>query len=161
MEYNYDVEQDMVKLREFTNYLKTLRDQPGAVMPALQRAQNDYGFIPEAIVDIIALDLGIHSSEIYGVATFYSQFRFEPKGEIDIAVCTGTACYVKGANEILAELTNLLGIKNGETSEDGKYSIEGIRCIGACGLAPVVTVNGDIYGNVTAKDIDKILKNYK
>ncbi|HHX70258.1 MAG: NADH-quinone oxidoreductase subunit NuoE [Miniphocaeibacter sp.] len=161
MDYNYDIEQDMGKLREYIDYLRIIKDEPGAVMPALQRAQQDYGFIPEAIVDIIALELGIHTSEIYGVATFYSQFRFEPKGEIDIAVCTGTACYVKGANDILTELTNLLGIKNGETSKDGKYSIEGIRCIGACGLAPVIKVNGDIYGNVSSKDIDKILKKYK
>lgn len=161
MDYNYDIEQDMGKLRGYIDYLRIIKDEPGAVMPALQRAQQDYGFIPEAIVDIIALELGIHTSEIYGVATFYSQFRFEPKGEIDIAVCTGTACYVKGANDILTELTNLLGIKNGETSKDGKYSIEGIRCIGACGLAPVIKVNGDIYGNVSSKDIDKILKKYR
>ncbi|QQK08441.1 complex I 24 kDa subunit family protein [Miniphocaeibacter halophilus] len=161
MDYNYDIEQDMDKLRDYIDYLRIIKNEPGAVMPALQRAQQDYGFIPEAIVDIIALELGIHTSEIYGVATFYSQFRFEPKGEIDIAVCTGTACYVKGANDILTELTNLLGIKNGETSKDGKYSIEGIRCIGACGLAPVIKVNGDIYGNVSSKDIDKILKKYR
>lgn len=161
MDYNYIVEEDMDKLREFTNFLKDIKEQPGAVMPALQKAQNDYGFIPETIVDIIALELGVHSSEIYGVATFYSQFRFEPKGEIDISVCIGTACYVKGANDILTELTNLLDIKDGETSRDGKYSIEGVRCIGACGLAPVIKINGDIYGNVKAKDISNILKNYK
>lgn len=161
MNYNYDVEQDMPKLRKFTNYLKEIKNTPGAVMPALQKAQQEYGFIPDAIVDIIALELEVHSSEIYGVATFYSQFRFKPKGEIDIAVCTGTACYVKGANDIITELTNLLGIKNGETSEDGKYSMEGIRCIGACGLAPVVKINGDIYGHITPKDIDKILKKYR
>lgn len=161
MNYNYDVEQDMPKLRKFINYLKEIKNIPGAVMPALQMAQQEYGFIPDAIVDIIALELEVHSSEIYGVATFYSQFRFKPKGEIDIAVCTGTACYVKGANDIITELTNLLGIKNGETSEDGKYSMEGIRCIGACGLAPVVKINGDIYGHITPKDIDKILKKYR
>lgn len=113
MNYNYDVEQDMPKLRKFINYLKEIKNIPGAVMPALQMAQQEYGFIPDAIVDIIT------------------------------------------------ELTNLLGIKNGETSEDGKYSMEGIRCIGACGLAPVVKINGDIYGHITPKDIDKILKKYR
>ncbi|WP_100066101.1 NADH-quinone oxidoreductase subunit NuoE [Miniphocaeibacter massiliensis] len=161
MEYNYDIEKDMPKLREFTNYLKTIKNDQGAIMPALQKAQQEYGFIPEAIVDIIALELEVHSSEIFGVATFYSQFRFIPKGEMDISVCTGTACYVKGANDILVELTNQLGIKSGETSEDGEYSIEGVRCIGACGLAPVMVINGEVYGKVKSSDIEKILKEHR
>ncbi|MBQ8911988.1 MAG: NAD(P)H-dependent oxidoreductase subunit E, partial [Clostridia bacterium] len=104
--------------------------------------------------------MDIPMEEVYGVSTFYSQFALNPKGEIAVAVCLGTACYVKGSGEILEKIAETLGVPSGSTSSDGKYSLEATRCIGACGLAPVLTVNGEVYGRLTAKDVPTILAKY-
>ena len=120
----------------------------GAVMPVLQKAQDIYGYLPSV-------------EEVYGVATFYSQFSLYPKGEYNVAVCLGTACYVKGSGDVMAKLKQVLGINEGEITPDGKFSIEATRCIGCCGLAPVLTVNGEVYGKVTVAQVEGIINKYK
>ena len=137
------------------------KDDKGAVMPVLQEAQEIYGYLPVEVQEIIARETGAPVEEIYGIATFYSQFSLNPKGEVAIAVCLGTACYVKGAQKLIDRLTEVLGIQPGECTPDGKFSLEACRCIGACGLAPVLTVNDEVYGRLTEKDIDGIIAKYK
>ncbi|MBQ8236522.1 MAG: NAD(P)H-dependent oxidoreductase subunit E, partial [Clostridia bacterium] len=132
----------------------------GALMPVLQHAQEIYGYLPIEVQKIIALNMDISMEEVYGVTTFYSQFALNPKGNIAIAVCLGTACYVKGSGEILDKITEVLGVPAGSTSSDGVYSLEATRCIGACGLAPVLTINGEVYGRLTAKEVPEILKKH-
>lgn len=129
------------KYQEFLNFLEANKNKKGAIMPILQKAQEIFSYIPEEVVDLMALRMGVHSSEIYGVASFYSQFSFIPKGEHEIFICLGTACYVKGSDKILAELEKELGIKVGETTPDGKISLAEARCIGECGVAPVVSID--------------------
>ncbi len=134
---------------------------PGKTMPILQEAQEIYGYLPIEVQKIIADKTGIPLEEIFGIVSFYAQFKLNPDGEIAIAVCLGTACYVKGSGEIIEEFSKQLGLPVGSTSADGKYSIEATRCIGACGLAPVLTVNGDVYGRLTKADVAGILAKYK
>ena len=134
---------------------------PGAVMPVLQEAQDIYGYLPIEVQKIVADGLGMPLEEVYGVATFYSQFALSPKGEYAISVCLGTACYVKGAAKILETLSEQLGIGAEECTEDGKFSLSACRCIGACGLAPVMTINDEVYGRLETKDVEGILKQYK
>jgi len=134
---------------------------PGATMPVMQEAQEIYGYLPIEVQKIIADGMGISLEEVYGIASFYSQFKLNPNGEVAIAVCLGTACYVKGSGDIIARIEEKLGIKSGETSPDGKFSLEATRCIGACGLAPVFTINDDVYGRITADDVPGILAKYQ
>ena len=134
---------------------------PGKTMPILQEAQEIYGYLPIEVQTIIAEKTGIPLEEIFGIVSFYAQFKLNPDGEISIAVCLGTACYVKGSGDIIEEFSKQLDLPVGSTSPDGKYSIEATRCIGACGLAPVLTVNGDVYGRLTKKDVADILAKYK
>ena len=141
--------------------IEELRDTPGALMPILQKAQDIYGYLPVEVQRMVALKLGVSVEEVYGVSTFYSQFALNPKGSVAIAVCLGTACYVKGSGEILDRICEVLGMPAGATSSDGKYSIEATRCIGACGLAPVLTINNEVYGRLTKADVDGILEKYK
>ena len=133
----------------------------GALMPVLQKAQSIYGYLPIEVQKMIADGMNVSLAEVYGVVTFYSQFTLNPKGEVEIAVCMGTACYVKGSQEILERISENIGVKSGETSVDGKYSLEGTRCIGACGLAPVMTINEDVYGRLKLSEVDGILARYK
>ena len=135
--------------------------QAGNLMPILQEAQGIYGYLPIEVQKIIADETGIPMEEIYGTVSFYSQFKLNPDGEIAIAVCLGTACYVKGSGDIIEEFSKQLNLPVGSTSADGKYSLEATRCIGACGLAPVLTVNGDVYGRITGKDVKGILEKYQ
>lgn len=137
------------------------RSVKGALMPVLQKAQSIYGYLPIEVQKMIADGLNVSLEEVYGVVTFYSQFSLNPKGEVAIAVCLGTACYVKGSGEILEKISDNIGVKPGETSGDGKYSLEATRCIGACGLAPVMTINEDVYGRLKLDEIDGILAKYK
>ena len=137
------------------------RGMPGALMPVLQQAQDIYGYLPIEVQKIIAERMGISLEEVFGVSTFYSQFVLNPKGEIAIAVCLGTACYVKGSGEILDKITEILGLPSGSTTPDGKYSLEATRCIGACGLAPVLTINNEVYGRLGKADVAGILEKYK
>jgi NADP-reducing hydrogenase subunit HndA len=141
--------------------LHELKGQQGALMPALQKAQGIYGYLPIEVQKMVADGLGLHLEEVYGVATFYSQFALNPKGKYKVSVCLGTACYVKGAGAIFDKISEKLNIKNGECSADGKFSLEACRCIGACGLAPVLTVNEDVYGRLTLNEVEDIIKKYQ
>ena len=130
-------------------------------MPILQKAQDIYGYLPIEVQTIISNETGIPLEKIYGVVTFYSQFSLYPKGKYNISVCLGTACYVKGSGDLFARLKERLGIEGGQTTSDGKFSLTDCRCIGACGLAPVLTVNEDVYGRLTVDDIDGIIAKYE
>lgn len=145
------------KLREV---IASRKNDKGALMPILQEAQEIYGYLPIEVQKIIAAEMDIPLEKIYGVATFYSQFTLNPKGKYTISVCLGTACYVKGSGDIFDELSKKLGIKGGETTSDGKFTLVDCRCIGACGLAPVLTVNDDVYGRLTVDDVDGIISKY-
>ena len=136
------------------------KDTKGALIPVLHQAQEIYGYLPEEVQAIISRELGVSMAEIYGVVTFYTQFSTQPKGKYKIGVCLGTACYVKGSGDILNKIKEILGINEGECTPDGKYSIDATRCIGACGLAPVITVNDDVYGKLTVDDVEGILAKY-
>lgn len=150
--------------KEQENQLKAviaeLKDEKGSLMPIMQRAQDIYGYLPIEVQKIISDEMSVPMEKIYGVATFYSQFNLMPKGEFQISVCLGTACYVKGSGDIFDRLKTTLKIDSGECTPDGKYSLDACRCIGACGLAPVLTVNDDVYGRLTADDVDGILQKY-
>ena len=154
--FNGTKEQE-AKLMEVINRYK---GSDGALIPVLHEAQSIYGYLPIEVQTMISKNLGVTMAEIYGVVTFYTQFTTEPKGKYHIGVCLGTACYVKGSGDILNKLKERLGIVEGECTADGKFSIEATRCIGACGLAPVLTVNEDVYGKLTVDDVDKILAKY-
>ena len=133
----------------------------GKMMPILQEAQEIYGYLPMEVQKIIAEKTGVSLEEIFGIVSFYAQFKLNPDGQYAIAVCLGTACYVKGSGDIIDAISQKLNVPVGSTSPDGKYSIEATRCIGACGLAPVLTVNGEVYGRLTVDDVDSILAKYK
>ena len=141
--------------------IEQYKDDPGAVMPVLQEAQEIYGYLPLEVQVMIADGLNVPVDEVYGVSTFYSQFALSPKGKYHISVCLGTACYVKGSGDVLNKLSEELGIEAEECSADGKFSLTACRCIGACGLAPVITINDDVYGRLTTGEIPGILKKYK
>jgi NADP-reducing hydrogenase subunit HndA len=132
----------------------------GAMMPILQEAQDIYGYLPYEVQKLISDKTGVPVEEIYGIASFYAQFKLNPNGEVAVAVCLGTACYVKGSGDIIEECSRVLNVPIGSTSSDGKYSLEATRCIGACGLAPVLTINGEVYGRLTKDDIPGILAKY-
>ena len=136
------------------------KGERGALMPIMQGAQEIYGYLPIEVQSYIAEKMEVPLEEVYGISTFYAQFALNPKGEIAIAVCLGTACYVKGSGDLLDKITELVGIGAGETSSDGKYSVEATRCIGACGLAPVLTINNDVYGRLSPDDMKGILAKY-
>ena len=146
------------ELKEFINIEKS---KPGALMPVLQKAQEIYGYLPIEVQTMIAAELNMPLSEVYGVATFYSQFSLNPKGKHRISVCLGTACYVKGADKLLEGLETRLGIKCGECTPDGLFSLDSTRCVGACGLAPVMLVDEDVYGRLTVDELDGILDKYR
>ncbi len=132
----------------------------GALIPVLHEAQEIYGYLPIEVQTMISDGLDVPLAEVYGVVTFYAQFSLYPKGQYRIAVCLGTACYVKGSGDILDKIKERLGIEVGECTPDGKFSIDATRCIGACGLAPVLTVNDEVYGRLTVDDVDGILDKY-
>ena len=136
------------------------RNEPGALMPILQKAQEIYGYLPIEVQTMIAQEMDVPLEKVYGVTTFYSQFSLNPKGRHQISVCLGTACYVKGSGIILEELQKILGIENGECTPDGKFSLDACRCVGACGLAPVMLVDDDVYGRMNPNEVEKILAKY-
>ena len=137
------------------------KDQDGALIPVLHQAQEIYGYLPIEVQTMIADGLSVPLAEVYGVVTFYTQFSLNPKGEYKVGVCLGTACYVKGSGDILEKFKELLKIDVDGCTPDGKFSLEATRCIGACGLAPVFTINEDVYGRVTADDVPGILAKYQ
>ena len=146
--------------KQLREMIRNHKDVPGALMPVLQEAQNIYGYLPLEVQEMIADGMGVPLEKVYGVATFYAQFALSPKGKYNISVCLGTACYVKGSGDVLEKLKEKLGIDVGECTEDEKFSLEACRCIGACGLAPVLTVNEEVYGRLVPDDVDKILAKY-
>ncbi|MEG1662784.1 MAG: NAD(P)H-dependent oxidoreductase subunit E [Clostridia bacterium] len=141
--------------------LQVIKNMQGNTMPALQAAQAIYGYLPIEVQKIIADELSISLEEVFGIATFYSQFVLNPKGETSVAVCLGTACYVKGSGEVFDKISKELGLADGETTPDGKFSLSSTRCIGCCGLAPVMTVNADVYGKLTVADVPGIIAKYR
>ena len=136
------------------------KGQDGALIPVLHEAQALYGYLPIEVQEMISEGLDVPLAEIYGIVTFYTQFSINPKGKYKIGVCLGTACYVKGSGDILEKIKQIIGIDVGECTEDGKFSLEATRCIGACGLAPVFTVNDDVYGRLVVDDVEGILAKY-
>ncbi len=137
------------------------KGQKGAVIPVLHEAQNIYGYLPMEVQKMISEGLNVPLAEIYGIVTFYAQFSLNPKGKYQIGVCLGTACYVKGSGDILDEVKKILNIEVGECTPDGKFSLDATRCIGACGLAPVITINEDVYGRLSKGEVADILKKYE
>lgn len=150
--------QQEAKLRK---ELAIIKGMEGNTMPALQTAQEIYGYLPIEVQKIIAEVLNISLEEVFGIATFYSQFSLNPKGKNSAAVCLGTACYVKGAGDVFTKLSDVLKLKDGETSADGEWSLSATRCIGCCGLAPVMTVGEDVYGKLTPEEIPAIIAKYR
>ena len=149
------------KFDQLQQVIEELKDQPGALMPVLQKAQGIFGCVPMDVQKVIAEGLGVTLSEVYGVATFYAQFTLEPAGKYIISVCMGTACYVKGSQKVLDKLSEVLDVPVGKTSADGLFTLNATRCLGACGLAPVMTVNEEVYGRLTPEDIPGIIAKYR
>ncbi|MGN0169625.1 MAG: NAD(P)H-dependent oxidoreductase subunit E [Lachnospiraceae bacterium] len=147
--------------KELLQVIEELRDIPGCLMPIMQKAQDIYGYLPYEVQKIISDNLRVPMEKVYGVATFYAQFNLNPKGTYKVSVCLGTACYVKGSGPVLEELEKELGIKDGECTPDGLFSLDTCRCVGACGLAPVMLVNDDVYGRVTVDQVPEILAKYR
>lgn len=137
------------------------KGEQGALMPVLQEAQDIFGYVPKEVQERIADGLGVTLAEVYGVSTFYAQFSLEPKGEYVIGVCLGTACYVKGSQKVLDKLTETLGIPVGSTTADGRFTLNATRCLGACGLAPVMMVNDEVYGQLTPEDVTSVIAKYE
>ena len=152
------------KLRELSEFIKENIDPvdpQGTLIAALHRSQDLYGYLPQEVMAHVAHELQVPEAYVYGVATFYSYFTLTPRGKYPVGVCMGTACYVKGSAAILSAVEKQLGIKTGETTEDGLFSLVETRCIGACGLAPVITVGEDVFGRLTANQIPEILEKYR
>ena len=137
------------------------RNVAGAVIAALRECQNVVGYLPEVLLDYISRGLNLPSSDVYGVASFYSLFSMEPKGRHSIRICLGTACYVKGIKEVMGRIENQYQLSEGGTTVDRRFTLEGVRCLGACGLAPVVVVDQDTYGAVSSDKIIDILEQYE
>lgn len=152
-----DTAEKAAKLQEI---IAAHKGQPGALIPVLQKAQEVYGYLPIEVEQKIAEGLEISIEKVYEVVTFYAQFTLEPKGEYEFNVCLGTACYVKGAGELFDKLKQKLGIEDGGCTPDGKFSLSSCRCVGACGLAPVLLVNSDVYGRLLPDDVDGIIAKY-
>ncbi len=150
--------EDVAKLKEIC---KSFNNQPGELINVLHKAQTHFGYLPAEVQELVSQELNVPVAKVYGVVTFYSFFTMIPKGQHPISICTGTACYVRGAEKVVDEFKRRLNIKVGETTPDGKFSISCLRCVGACGLAPVVTVGEKVYGRVSPDGVADILKEYE
>lgn len=148
-------------VKELEKILSVYSNDKSNLIQILNEVQEKFGYVPTIAQEEIAKYLGIEVAEVYGVVTFYSRFTLKPKGKYAISVCMGTACFVKGGEQILDRVKQKLGIEEGQTTEDGKFSIDATRCIGACGLAPVFTVNEEVYGKATPQLVDKVIKEYE
>ncbi|MBE6804908.1 MAG: NAD(P)H-dependent oxidoreductase subunit E [Clostridia bacterium] len=146
---------------ELKAFIAENKDDKSKLMAVMQQAQEIYGYLPMEVQQMIADGMDVPLEKVYGVATFYAQFSLSPKGKYNVSVCLGTACYVKGAGELMDKLSEVLGIGADECTEDGKFSLTACRCIGACGLAPVLTVNDDVYGRLVVDDIPGIIAKYQ
>lgn len=149
------------QIDKLTQIIESHKTQEGKIMLVLHEVQEYLGYVPYEAQQMIAEGLDVPMSDVYGVVTFYSRFSLKPMGKYKVGVCLGTACYVKGADKILEKVSQKLGINSGETSEDGMFSIDAMRCVGACGLAPVMTVNEDVYGKLEPNEVYSILDKYK
>lgn len=147
--------------KQLMEVIENHKNEQGAVIPVLHEAQDIYGYLPIEVQKMISEGLNVPLAEIYGIVTFYTQFSLNPKGQYQIGVCLGTACYVKGSGDILDRIKEILGIDVGECTPDGRFSLDATRCIGACGLAPVFTVNDEVYGRLTVDDVDDIIAKYR
>jgi len=141
--------------------IERYKEQKGAMIPILHSIQQKIGYLPEDVQAYVAEKLGVPLSEIYGIVSFYALFTTQPQGKHKISVCMGTACYVRGAGLVLDELEKKLGIRVGETTEDNMFTLEACRCLGACGLAPVLTVDGHVHGRLTKDDVTELINKYK
>jgi len=146
--------------QQLRDVIQAYKEKPGGIMPVLQQAQEIYGYLPIEVQSIVAEGMEVSLSEVYGIVTFYSQFSLSTKGDHQISVCMGTACYVKGADKIVEALEERLAIRTGECTADGIFSLDTTRCIGACGLAPVMMIGEDVYGKVEVEQLDGILSKY-
>ena len=144
-------------IRQVVEVCEKFHNDPGELISILHEVQGRLGYLPEEVQRVIARQIGVPASKVYGVVTFYSFFTMTPKGRIPISVCLGTACYVRGADKLLEEFKRVLGIEVGETTPDGKFSLDCLRCVGACGLAPVATIGEKVYGRLNPSDIRKII----
>ena len=149
------------KINFIKDVCKSFGNKPGEVINVLHKVQGEFGYLPAEVQELVAKELGIPVSRVYGIVSFYSFFTMTPKGEHPISVCLGTACYVRGAEKVLDELKRQLGIGVGEVTPDGKFSLTCLRCVGACGLAPVIEVGEKVYGRVTPDHVKDILAEYK
>ena len=147
--------------RELETFINSLDTKKGSLISVLHKAQGIFGYLPREVQEFVADKLNESLANVYGVVSFYSYFTMVPKGEHAVAVCMGTACYVRGADKVLNEFQKHLGIKSGETSVDGKFSIDALRCVGACGIAPVVLVGEKVYKKVEPKEVKGIIEEYK
>jgi len=154
-----DVTPEMI--REIDDIIESQKNAPGAVIPVLRMSQDVVGYLPVEVIDYISAGLNIPSSDVYGVATFYSLFSLTPKGRHKIRACLGTACYVKGIKEVMGRISKEFDLEVGGTTEDRRFSLEAVRCLGACGLAPVVVVDQDTYGSISADQVSGILEKYE
>lgn len=151
-------EKSVARVHEIINEYRQFKTP---LMMILSKVQNEFGYIPLEVQEIISKELDIPVATIYGVVTFYSFFSLKPKGRVVIGVCLGTACYVKGSQQVIDKFCEILKIKPGETTEDGEFTIDALRCIGACGVAPAVSINGTVYPKVNVSDVQKIINHYK
>ncbi len=157
----YKIELKKKDLETLKEVCKSFNNDPGELINVLHKAQSIFGYLPAEVQEVVAEELNIPVAKVYGVVTFYSFFTMKPKGRYPISICTGTACYVRGAEKVLDEFKRILKLEVGETSEDGKFSISCLRCVGACGLAPVVMVGEKTYGRVSPDEVRKIIEEYE
>ncbi len=149
------------KLQELKDICKSFNNEKGELINVLHKAQGLFGYLPAEVQEVISKELNVSVAHVYGVVTFYSFFTMTPKGEHPVSICLGTACYVRGADKVLEEFKRILNIQVGETSADGKFSLSCLRCVGACGLAPVVTVGNKVYGRVSPDGVKDIVAGYR
>ena len=149
------------KVKFIKDVCKSFGNKPGEVINVLHKVQGEFGYLPAEVQELVAQELNIPGSRVYGIVSFYSFFTMTPKGEHPISVCLGTACYVRGAEKVLDELKRQLGINVGEVTPDGKFSLTCLRCVGACGLAPVIEVGEKVYGRMTPDRVKDVLAEYK
>jgi NADH-quinone oxidoreductase subunit E len=147
--------------KELTDFVNEWKDKPGNLIMVLHRVQEEYGYIPRDVADELSRFLDIPLARIYGVITFYHFFKTVKPGKNRVAVCLGTACYLKGGQDLIEECQSILGIKGSEVTPDGQFSIDPVRCVGCCGLAPVIMVGNDVYGKVTKEQLPEIIAKYR
>ncbi|MFT9496210.1 NAD(P)H-dependent oxidoreductase subunit E [Anaerosolibacter sp.] len=149
------------KFNELESFIDQLETTKGALIEILHKAQDIFGYLPRDVQLYISRKLGIPGAEVFGVVSFYSYFTTKPRGKHTLSICMGTACFVRGADKVIEKFKEKLGVESNEITEDGLFTLRDVRCIGACGLAPVVTVDDKVYGRVKEEDIDEIIKAYR